>query len=33
MQTAPALGAVAADLLAGRANPYAAALSPARRFH
>lgn len=32
MQTAPALGSVAADLLSGRANPYAAALSPARPF-
>jgi D-arginine dehydrogenase len=33
MQTAPALGRVAADLLAGRGSPYAPALSPARCFH
>jgi D-arginine dehydrogenase len=32
MQTAPALGQVAADLLAGRASRYAEALSPARRM-
>lgn len=30
MQTAPALGRVAADLLAGRSSPYAAAISPER---
>lgn len=32
MQTAPALGQVAADLLAGRPSPFAEELSPSRRF-
>lgn len=32
MQTAPALGRMAADLLAGRASRFAGTLSPARRF-
>jgi D-arginine dehydrogenase len=32
LQTAPALGRVAAELLAGRANPFAGKLSPARQF-
>lgn len=32
MQTAPAVGQIAADLLAGRPNPYARQLSPARTF-
>lgn len=32
MQTAPALGQAAADLLAGRPNRFAGELSPARRF-
>jgi D-arginine dehydrogenase len=32
MQTAPALGQMSADLLAGRSSRHAEVLSPARRF-